>query len=105
MLYFSLHRTPVTMNAFFSAISTPATASVLMAGVLLAIHGAVSQYGMTVSLIAGLGIAGGVYSMGVLLLPRGRRELVSLAAAVLGCLRPHSQTTITVSEAEKVSIA
>jgi len=105
MLYFSLYRTPVTVGAFFSAVSTPAIASMAMAGVLLAIHGVASRFGMTVSLFIGLGAAGSVYILMVLLLPRGRREVIALTCALLGSLRPHVQTPITVKEGEKVSIA
>ncbi len=105
MLYFSLKRTPVSISAFFSAVSTPAIGSVVMAGALLAIRGVLSQYGMTASLCIGLGIAAGVYTTVVLLLPHGRRETINLISALLGSLRPHGRSKITAGEAEKVSVA
>jgi O-antigen/teichoic acid export membrane protein len=105
MLYFSLHSTPVTLGQFFSAVSTPAIASLVMAGTLLAIRGVISGYGMTVSLFAGLGIAACVYAGVALLLPRGRREIVALVFAVLGSFRRIDRTRLTIEEPEKVSVA
>jgi PST family polysaccharide transporter len=105
MLYFSLHRTPVTLGQFFNAVSTPAIASLVMAGILLAIRGVISGYGMTVSLFAGLGIAACVYAGVALLLPRGRREIVALVFAVLGSFKRPDRTRLTIEEPEKVSVA
>jgi hypothetical protein len=104
-LYFSLEGTPVTVRGFFGAISTPMIGSVIMAGALVTIRGVVSQYGMVVSLCAGLGIAGAVYPIVVLLLPRGRREVIALASAVLGSLRPAAQSKIVLEETKEVSLA
>jgi PST family polysaccharide transporter len=104
MLYFSIRQTPVTVAAFFAAISTPAIASAVMAGVLSALRGFASQYGMTFSLFAGLGAAGAVYTMVVLLLPRGRREVVALVSAVFSSFRRRDDTGIAIAEAEKVAV-
>ncbi|HEY4814664.1 MAG TPA: lipopolysaccharide biosynthesis protein [Chthoniobacterales bacterium] len=104
-LYFSLEGTPVTVRGFFGAISTPMIGSVIMAGALVTIRGVVSQYGMVASLCAGLGIAGAVYPIVVLLLPRGRREVIALASAVLGSLRPAAQSKIVLEETKEVSLA
>ena len=104
MLYFSLRRTPVTLGAFFSAISTPAIASAVMAAVLLALHGFISRYGMTASLFSGLGVAAAVYPTVVILLPRGRREVVALISAVLGSFKRERYPTIDLPEAEELGV-
>jgi PST family polysaccharide transporter len=101
MLYFSLRRTPVTVGAFLGAISSPTIASAVMAAVLLVLRGFASQYGMAFSLFSGLGVAGAVYTAVVLLLPRGRLEVMVLVSAVLSCFRRRGRTDIAI-EAEKV---
>jgi PST family polysaccharide transporter len=88
-LYFSFRRTPVTVSAFFSAISTPAIASAVMAGALLVFRDFISHYGMSVALFSGLGFGAAIYTAVVLLLPRGRREVIPLASAVLGSFGRH----------------
>lgn len=104
MLHFSLRGTPVTVGAFFSAISVPGIASAVMAGILLATRGFTAQYGMTVSLFCGFGIAGAVYATVVLLLPRGRREVVALSSAVLSSFRRHQNSPLPVDEAKTLAI-
>jgi O-antigen/teichoic acid export membrane protein len=105
MLYFALRRTPVTMGAFFSAISTPAIASAAMAVVLLVIRGFTSRYGMTVSLISGLAVAATVYPTVVLWLPNGRSEIVSLISAVLASFKRHRHASVVMPEAEKLGVS
>ncbi|WP_293235745.1 hypothetical protein, partial [Paludibacterium sp.] len=105
MLYFSLRRTPVTVTAFLDAVSTPAIASGMMAGVLLSIHGLVDRYGMAVSLLSGLGAAAIVYPAGLFLTPRGRKELLTLLAALLSSFRRHEPAEVTLSQAESVPAA
>jgi O-antigen/teichoic acid export membrane protein len=104
MLYFSLRGTPVTVGAFLSAISAPAIASAVMVGVLLAMRGFTSQYGMTVSLFSGLGIAGAVYLTVMLLLPRGRRELVALLSAVLSSFRRRRDDAVAIDETKTLAV-
>jgi O-antigen/teichoic acid export membrane protein len=104
MLYFSLRQTPVTVAAFFAAISTPAIASAVMAGVLLVFHGFVFQYGMAISLFSGLGVATAVYTMVVFLLPRGRKEVVALISAVLGSFERRLYPRPSVEKAEPKSV-
>lgn len=104
MLYFSLRQTPVTVGAFLGAISTPAIASAVMAGVLLVFRGFASQYGMTFSLFAGLGVAGVVYIAMVFSLPHGRREIVALISAVLSSFRRNEDSDIAMAEAEEVAV-
>ena len=82
MLYLYLRETPITLSAFFSAVSTPAIASLVMTVVLLGLHGFTAQFGMTISLFSGLGVAGVVYPAVILLLPSGREEVLPLLAAV-----------------------
>ena len=103
MLYFSLRETPVTVAAFLDAVSTPAIASAIMAGVLLSIHGPMAQYGMTASLFSGVVAAAVVYPAAVLLSPRGRNELSTLLAAVFSSLRRREQPNVTISQVESVS--
>jgi len=104
MLYFSLRGTPVTVGAFFSAISTPVIASAIMAGVLLLFRDLVSRYGMAVSLFSGLGLGAAIYTAAIFLLPRGRRETVALISAVLGSFKPHRVGIGAVDESEKLAV-
>jgi O-antigen/teichoic acid export membrane protein len=82
-LYFSLRRTPITVGAFLSAISTPAIASVIMAGGLLFFRGFISRYGMAVSLFSGLGLAAVLYTAVLFSMPRSRREIIALISALI----------------------
>jgi PST family polysaccharide transporter len=104
MLHFSLRGTPVTLGAFLSAISVPAIASAVMAGILLATRGFTAQYGMTVSLFSGLGVAGAVYVTVVLSLPRGRREIVALVSAMLSSFQRNRDAGSTIDENERVAV-
>lgn len=103
MLYFSLRRTPVTIRAFLDAVSTPAIASAIMAVVLLSIHGPIARFGMTISLVSGLGSAAIVYAAAVLLSPRGRKEVLTLLAALLSSFKRHEPANVTISQAESVT--
>lgn len=105
MLYFALRRTPVTVGAFFSAISTPAIASAVMAGVLLVFRYFISRYGMAVSLFSSLAVGSVIYTTVVLLLPGGRREVVPLITAVLGSFKRHRQDVVAVDETEKLGVS
>jgi O-antigen/teichoic acid export membrane protein len=103
LLHFSLRQTPVSIGAFFAAVSTPAIASTVMAAVLLGLHGFTSQFemtkfGMTMSLLSGLGVAAVVYPAMVFLLPRGRKEVLPLISAVLGSFARRKQTVVAVDE-------
>jgi PST family polysaccharide transporter len=103
-LYFALRGTPVTVGAFFSAMSTPAIASTAMAGALLLFRNSVSRYGMTVSLFSGLALGAAIYATVVFSLPRGRREVVALISAALGSLKPHQPGIVAIDETEKLGI-
>jgi O-antigen/teichoic acid export membrane protein len=105
MLYISLRGTPVTVAAFLEAVSTPAIASAVMAVVLLSIHGPMARFGMTMSLLSGLGAAAIGYAAAVLLSPRGRKELLTLLAALLSSFKRQEQANVTISQAESVPIA
>jgi O-antigen/teichoic acid export membrane protein len=103
MLHFALRQTPVSIGAFFEAVSTPAIASVVMATVLLGLHGftfqfEMTKFGMTISLFSGLAVAAVVYPGMVLLLPRGRREVLPLISAVLGSFARRKQPVAAVEE-------
>jgi O-antigen/teichoic acid export membrane protein len=102
LLYFSLRRTPVTVSAFFGAISAPAIGSTVMAASLLLLHSFTLQYGMTVSLFSGIGVAAAVYAAVVLLLPHGRKEILSLMSAVLVSFKPHEYAGAAMAETGKV---
>jgi hypothetical protein len=105
MLHFSLRQTPVTLRAFFNAISAPAAASLIMAVFLLLTRGFMSQYGMPVSIFSGLGVAAAVYGAVLLIIPRSRRDLVTLISAVLGSLKRHEQSRSAIGEAGKVAVS
>jgi O-antigen/teichoic acid export membrane protein len=105
MLYFSLRGTPVTVAAFLESVSTPAIASAIMAVVLLSIGGPMTRFGMTVSLFSGLGVAAIVYVAAVLLSPRGRKEILTLLAALLTSFKQHERTNLTTSQVESVPTA
>jgi O-antigen/teichoic acid export membrane protein len=98
-LYFSLRRTPVTVGAFFSAISTPAIASVVMAGGLLLFRGIISRYGMAVSLFSSFGLAAVLYTAVLFLLPRGRREIIALISALVTSFQRSRQPVLAFDEA------
>jgi O-antigen/teichoic acid export membrane protein len=104
-LYFSLRGTPVTVGGFFSAISAPAIASLVMAGVLLEYHGLVSRYGMAVSLFSGLGVAAVVYTGVVFSLPDGRREVMALISAAIRSFQLRRRPVVYVEETEKVGVS
>jgi O-antigen/teichoic acid export membrane protein len=103
-LYFAFRQTPVTIGAFFSAVSTPAIASAVMAGVLLLFRDLVSRYGMAVSLFSGLGLSAAIYTAVIFLLPRGRREAVALISAVLVSFKPHRPGIMPIHEIEKLGV-
>jgi O-antigen/teichoic acid export membrane protein len=105
MLHFSLRQTPVTLRAFFNAISAPAAASLIMAVFLLLTRGFMSQYGMPVSIFSGLGVAAAVYGAVLLIIPRSRRDVVTLISAVLGSLKRHEQSRSAIGEAGKVAVS
>jgi O-antigen/teichoic acid export membrane protein len=98
-LYFSFRRTPVTVGAFFSAVKTPAIASLVMAGGLLSFHGFISQYGSTVSLFSSLGLAAILYAAMLFLLPRGRREVIALLSALITSLQRRRDPVVAFDEA------
>ena len=103
MLHFSLRRTPISVGAFFGAVSTPAIASTVMAALLLGLHGFTSQFemtkfGMTISLFSGLAVAAVAYPAMVFSLPRGRKEVLPLISAVLGSFARRKQTVAAIGE-------
>jgi O-antigen/teichoic acid export membrane protein len=94
-LYFSLRRTPVTVGAFFVAMSTPTIASLAMAGGLLLFRGCISGYGMAFSLFSGLGLAAVLYPAVLFLQPRGRREIISLISALITSFQGRRRLVVT----------
>ena len=103
LLHFSLRQTPVSIGAFFGAVSTPAIASTVMAAVLLGLHGftyqfGMTKFGMTISLFSGLAVAAIVYPAMVLLLPRGRKEVLPLIGVVLGSFGRRKPTVVAIDE-------
>jgi O-antigen/teichoic acid export membrane protein len=103
-LYYAFWRTPVSVGAFFGAISTPAIASVVMAGGLLVFRDFISRYGMAVSLFSSMGFGAVVYSAVVLLLPRGRKEVVALTSAVFASFVRRQYAVATVDGTEKFDV-
>jgi PST family polysaccharide transporter len=104
VLYFALRQTPVTVTAFFRAITTPAIASASMVGVLLGFRDLISRQGMTVSLFSGLGVGAATYAAVVFLLPHGRRQVMGLISAVLGSFHRHRPAGVTPEESEKLDL-
>jgi PST family polysaccharide transporter len=104
MLYLSLRETPVSVTAFFGAVSTPAVGSGLMAIVVLTMRGFIFHYGMVVSLFGGLSVAIAVFVAVVFMLPIGRREIVGLISAVFGSFIHRETTAVSVNEAEEVEV-
>jgi O-antigen/teichoic acid export membrane protein len=105
MLYFSLRGSPVTVSAFLSAISVPAIAATVMAGVLLLTRNFVSHYGMTVSLSIGIIAAGLTYALMVVVQAGGRSEVGSLFAAVLRSFQKQRAHAMVEPETENVSVS
>jgi O-antigen/teichoic acid export membrane protein len=105
LLYISLRKTPVTVTGFLDAVSTPAIASAIMAVVLISIHGPMARFGMAVSLFSGLGAAAIVYAAVVLLCPGGRKEVLTLLAALLSSFKRPEQANIALSKVETVPTA
>jgi O-antigen/teichoic acid export membrane protein len=104
LLYFSLRWTPVTVTNFLSAIRVPLVAASAMAGALLLIRNFVSNYGMTVSLVIGMAVAGVIYPLVVLIQSRGRSEVASLFGAVLRSFQRQWPNAIVEQEVESVSV-
>jgi polysaccharide transporter, PST family len=98
-LYFSFRRTPVTVGAFFSAVKTPAIASLVMAGGLLFFRGFISHYGNAVSLFTSLGLAAILYAGMLFLLPGGRREIIALLLALITSLQGRQHPEVALEEA------
>ena len=85
-LYYSFRGTPVTVRSFLGAISTPAIATLAMAGGLLLFHGFISRHGVAISLFSGLGLAAVLYPAMLFSLPRGRKEIMALVSALIDSL-------------------
>jgi len=86
-LYYSLKDSPVTIGTFFSTISRPAIASILMAVILTVVHQALPPLGAPASL-AIESLVGAVTFLGCwVLLPGGKIEVTSLISDVRDALQ------------------
>ena len=86
-LYFGLRGTPVSIGNFFTCLTRPMTAAVIMGISLVALKAVARADGALVTLSIGAVAAVATYLVGWALLPGGRAELVELTGDVVRALR------------------
>jgi PST family polysaccharide transporter len=86
-LYFCLKGSPVSVGAFFSALSRPAVASFVMAAALLLLRLAQPNLSLTGSLALGCSLAAVVFPAAWMLMPGGNREFLALVSDVRSALQ------------------
>jgi O-antigen/teichoic acid export membrane protein len=104
-LYLTFRRTPVTVGAFLTAITTPVIASGVMAGGLLLFRPFISSYGLTISLFSGLGLAAVLYAAVLFVLPRARREMTALISALITSFQSRRHPEVPFDPAKSPGVA
>lgn len=86
-LYYSLKGSPITVGTFFSTITRPALASILMAIVIGLLHQTLPPWGAPIFLAVSSVVALIVFSGAWLLMPGGKAELMGLVSDLRSALQ------------------
>ena len=101
-LYYSLKGSPITVGTFFSTITRPALASILMAIVLGLLHQTLPALGAPIFLALSSLVALVVFSGAWMLMPGGKAELIGLVADLRSALQKKTGRATTL---EPLSLA